>query len=185
MNVYPVIVPSLRSIAWCLTALTLELATAAQASELVYEEVAQPFYEPNRGFQIQLATYAAYLDSAFPGSAIRFICATNCILTEGEPTMASNHNVANLLGLRVEVQPNWDSRRWGFRPDSAGYQVEREGSARRGFCFVDSLRVILDVGAADSVLMQQRQAPIDLGGLTVDGLVEATVRCILDNARRS
>ena len=81
------------------------------ATELLFLDVSQPFYQPNGGLEIHRVTYAAFFGSPFPGQEIRHLATPNCTVQAGGQytfldSTSRDQNVASRLGVQVAVGVN-------------------------------------------------------------------------------
>jgi hypothetical protein len=151
------------------------------ASELAFLQVSQPLFDPNAGVHPYQFTYVTWFGESQPGIEIRFTCAANLVPVQGVPA-TRNYNVASLLGFKVIVEDRSDSRAWKERPPSH--------NEPHGARFIDTLGVTLDLSGAiapDRAFTDRigREQGVELGGVTLALAVDATIQCILENARES
>lgn len=153
--------------------------------------VAQPMVaRDDRRIEIHPVTYALKLVSPVPGLEIEFTCRPGPVAVSAlQPTDTlgaseiANLNAASLMGIviRVEKRPRGT---WSAVPDTSA--AARAGGKPRQSFFVEELGVDLDLTAlarrrAHSTEPRENREEL----ARFDALVEATVECILENARRS
>jgi hypothetical protein len=155
-------------------------------------EVAQPMVSRDeRRVEIHHVTYALKIFQPIPGVEVRYTCFPGPVAVQGKyekdsvgTSQVADLNAANLMGLKIEIE-NRPRGTWSAVPDTS--VAARAGGKPRTNYFLEELGVDLDVSA----LARQRQH--EMGETKdnreelarFDALVEATVECILENARRS
>jgi len=162
------------------------LPRAAFATEQVFYEVSQPFFQPNGGLEIHRVTYLAWVGSPQPGAEIRYLSSPNCTLRhDGHPvepdSVWKDQNVASRLGVRLAVEDRSDSRTW--RQFSARPETQDRGS--KGSFGVDILGVDVDLSRTVKALAEERGRS-DFGDMvTIGRLADVLIACIRENASRS
>jgi hypothetical protein len=159
------------------------------ASELVFLDVSQPFFQPNGGLEIHRVTYAAFMGPPVPGVEIRYLGAANCTMQSGGwPPFADStsfdQNVASYLRAKVTVEHRSDPGTWM----QIGVRRNAKNPTMNGpIIGVDTLTVEVDLSESVTILARERDSGAsDLGGMVSIGqLAEVLVTCIRDNASRS
>jgi hypothetical protein len=178
--------------AWLL-AFPLVAAAAPAAAHPYFCQVAQPMVNREAArIEVHEVTYFFDLSTPMPGLEIQLTCQPGPVIARREQAVMDssvdaseimNLNVANLLGLvvRVEARPQGS---WSADPDTSA--AARAGGVPRERFYVGQLRVDLDVASLAERLGKTEDAAARRKELAqYDALVEATVACIRENARRS
>lgn len=176
-------------------ALSAAIARAQDAPEqsihVYFCQVAQPMIaQTERRVEIHPVTYAIRLAHPMPGIEIRYTAFPGPVSFEksydpdsiGESQVV-NFNAASLLGLQIKVEKR-PAGTWNAVPDTSA--AARSGVKPLTNYYLDELKVSLDV----SSLVKRRQHASEGRAnreelAQFDALVEATVQCIIENARRS
>jgi hypothetical protein len=153
--------------------------------------VAQPMVaRDDRRIEIHPVTYALKLFTPKPGLEIEFTCRPGPVAVfrnqPGDSLGAyevANLNAASLMGIAIRVEKRPQGT-WSSAPDTSA--AARAAGKPHQLFFVDELGVDLDLAA----LVRRRGTSMEPGAnredlKRFDALVEATVDCILENARRS
>ena len=139
----------------CAAALVLVVLGSVGTSDATWEcavEVAQPLVT-EEGIYIGRVTYMDYRGGLIPGCDVPFVGKANAVIDELDRPV--NRNVANLLGIRIDVDPLHVT----------------------GALFGDTLRVYIDLSSMGS-------APSN-ANWTTSGAIAATVECVLTAAAAS
>jgi hypothetical protein len=184
-----------RRLIACAAAVAALATGAARADEesghTYFCRVDQPMVaRDDRRVEVHTVTYALKLQQFAPGLEIRYTCEPGPVVVQEHydadtvgASEITNLNAANLMGITVRTEKR-PRNTWSVLPDSL--PPARAGGKPRPRYYLDELRVQLDVSglvAHRSQVGNPNEAREELGRL--DALVDATVDCVLENARRS
>lgn len=154
-------------------------------------QVAQPMVaRDDRRVEIHDVTYALKLFVPVPGVEIQYTTYPGPVPIQSDyksdtvgMSNVANLNAANLLGIgiRIESRPRGT---WNAMPDSA--VVSKAAERPRQRFYVDELRVDVDLGGVNRQRLRAGDPRATREELArFDALIDATIECILENARRS
>lgn len=166
-------------------------AAAEEPLHTYFCHVSQPMVSRDeRRVEIHDVTYVLKLLNPVPGIEIQLTSQPGPVILRAEQdadTVATseivNLNVANLMGLRIEVEKRPPGT-WNADPDTSA--ESRGGGRTRPRFYISELGIDLDVSALARQRRHAGEGPAGREELAqFDALVAATVECILENARRS
>ena len=183
-----------RAVAFLAAVAVLAIGAARadeEAGHTYFCRVAQPMVaRDDRRVEVHTVTYALKLKQFAPGVEIRYTCEPGPVVVQEHydadsvgASEITNLNAANLMGITVRIEKR-PRNTWSALPDSL--PPARPGGKPRPRYYLEELRVELDVGGLKShrsAVSNSGEAREELARF--DALVDATVDCVLENARRS